>query len=315
MNKDPKYKVMPHEPVYKNASLTEYERNNVEGLNSGVGVILWIAIVAFLGFSAEGGFTIATIVSSVALASVALAIIVLLMKTYKVSELQRQKTKEANQSENRRVIDEAESLTSSLTRNYNSSKEHVDDLPQHLIQASKYLIKAESEYESNAFAPFWDAVEDAAQCLAVFNDKAKELSENADQYYRKLDDRKHTFPVFPVQLRTIPDASEEVKELRRIVRMGQTNYQFANIWEHRRTREVLIAGFRTLGEVVNNLGATIEGSIYDLRRSVSSDLAKVVEEQITTRETLDKRLLEQNRVLDNIQHHRKPAITDHPSKY
>jgi len=92
MSEDPKYRVLPHEPVYKNAPLTEYERNNVEGLNSGVGVILWIAIVAFLGFSAGDGFTIATIVASVALASVALAIINLLMKTYKVSELQRKRT-------------------------------------------------------------------------------------------------------------------------------------------------------------------------------------------------------------------------------
>lgn len=97
--------------------------------------------------------------------------------------------------------------------------------------------------------------------------------------------------------------------------MGQTNFQFANIWEHRRTREVLIAGFRTLGEAINNLGATIEYSVSDLQRSISSDIANLVEEGIRTREAFDKRMVEQNRMLDNIQHHRKPEITDRPSRY
>jgi hypothetical protein len=106
-----------------------------------------------------------------------------------------------------------------------------------------------------------------------------------------------------------------VNELRRIVRMGQTNFQFANIWEHRRTREVLIAGFRTLGEAINNLGTTIEYSISYLQQSVSTDMAKLIQEEIRSREALDKRLLEQNRMLDNLQHHREPGMTDSPSKY
>lgn len=88
--------------------------------------------------------------------------------------------------------------------------------------------------------------------------------------------------------------------------MGQTNFEFANIWEHRRTREVLIAGFRTLGEAVNNLATTLENSTYTLQETLTSDLAKVVGEDIQTRDSLEKRMVEQNRMLDNLQHHRKP---------
>ncbi|MCA1640204.1 MAG: hypothetical protein LC768_18090 [Acidobacteria bacterium] len=64
-------------------------------------------------------------------------------------------------------------------------------------------------------------------------------------------------------------------------------------------------------------------------------MAQVVEEQIRTREAvdrtpeaidktrqsfdekgskIDKRLLDQNRMLDNIQHHREPKLKDIPSK-
>jgi hypothetical protein len=97
--------------------------------------------------------------------------------------------------------------------------------------------------------------------------------------------------------------------------MGQTTFQFANIWEHRRTREVMIAGFRTLGDAVNNLGPAVEGSLSGLQQSVSSDVARLVQEEIKTRDSLDSRMMEQNRMLDNIQHHRKPGITDRPSRY
>lgn len=151
--------------------------------------------------------------------------------------------------------------------------------------------------------------------MGDYNYKANQIAGNAKAYYQQLNGVQHTFPVFPVKLQSIPDASFIISELRRIIRLGQTNFQFANIWEHRRTREVLIAGFRTLGEAVNNLGSTIEHSISNLQQSVSSDMAKMVEEEIRTRESLDKRMMEQNRMLDNLQHHRKPDITDTPSRY
>lgn len=214
-----------------------------------------------------------------------------------------------------RVISEAGSLTSSLLQTYESSTNLANELRQHLSHVSLLLQQADNEYRDNAFAPFWDAVENAALHLAAFNDKANRLSGNAKEYYNKLNGRKHTFPSFPVQITTIPDASPMTKEFRRVVRMGQTNHDFADIYEHRRTREVLIAGFRTLGEAVNNLGSTLEASIYSFQQCVSSDLAKALEQEIRTRETLDKRMAEQNRMLDNLQHHRKPETNDKPSAY
>jgi hypothetical protein len=55
-----------------------------------------------------------------------------------------------------------------------------------------------------------------------------------------------------------------------------------------------------------NLLRDVRGLKYDLQQSVSSELAKVVEEEIKTRELLNKRMTEQSGMLDNIQHRRKP---------
>lgn len=322
MSENLKYRVLPHEtkpkpiPDLDAVSLTDSERKDANGLSRGSGCVLWGLIGIGIGVLSSSALV------AVVIASIVVALIAIGMKSSSVSELERKKAEQAkrsieyaNQSETKRVENEAASLTSGLARQYESSTKLATELPHNLSQASRWLQQAEIEYKDSAFSPFWDAVENAAKNLAAFNSKANQLSQNAVAYYKQLNGRKHTFPTFPVSMRTVPDPSHELNQLRRVVRMGQTNFQFANIWEHRRTREVLIAGFRTLGEAVNNLGATIEYSVSDLQQSVSSGVAKLVEEEIKTREALDSRLLEQNRMLDNIQTHRKPDITDHPSRY
>ena len=343
MSDELKYRVLPKQTNPKSifdsifhvdtVPLTDSERENVKGLSGGEMFVLWIVIsvvIAYVIFSvvdrvsnltslpfmAVGGLVVAPMVASI----IAVFLIGIAIKSSKIPDLERQKAEQArrsaeqarrsieyaNQSEINRAEAEATSLTSGLTRTYSSSTNLATELPQHLNQASGWLRQAETEFKDSAFSPFWDAVENSAQQLAAFNDKSKYLSQHAAEYYSKLDGRNHTFPAFPVKTDTIPNPTPVVNEMRRIVRMGQTNFQFANIWEHRRTREVLIAGFRTLGEAVNNLGGTIEYSISNLQQSISSDVANLVQEQIKTRDTLDKRMVEQNRMLDNIQHHRKP---------
>ncbi|MEK6302558.1 MAG: hypothetical protein AABO41_17745 [Acidobacteriota bacterium] len=303
-------------PDNERVPLTKSEDKSVKGLGGGPGCVLWGVICVVVGALSQSPLL------GIVVASLAVAVIAVGIKNSRSADLEREKAQQArksveyaNQSAAQRVVSEAASLTSRLATTYELSTSLATELPKYLTHAASFLRNAEAEYQDNAFGPFWDAVENAAKNLAAFNDKVNKLSGNAAEYYRMLDGRKHTFPAFPANIRTLPDPSAVLNDLRRIVRMGQTNFQFANIWEHRRTRDVLIAGFRTLGDAVNNLGATIEYSVSSLQDSVSSGLAKVVEEEIRTRDALDKRLMEQNRMLDNIQSHREPDTTDRPSRY
>jgi len=322
MSGDLNYRVLPNEakkkpiPNTDRIPLTDSEDKSVKNLDGCLGVILGVGIAIFVG-AASRNLLLALVIAGAIVALIAIGV-----RQSSISDLERKKADDAkkgvaylNDNELRRVEGEAASMTSSLLRTYQTSQGLLTELPQHLSRASSLLQEAQREFNDSAFSPFWDAVENAARQLAAFDDKTKQLTQHATAYYRSLEGRKHTFPSFPLKKRAMPDATSVLNELRRVVRMGQTNFQFANIWEHRRTREVLIAGFRTLGEAVNNLGATIEYSISDLQHSVSSDVAKLVEQEIKTRETLDGRMADQNRMLDNIQSHRKPSVTDHPSRY
>lgn len=317
MNTKVEYRVLPAEPKHEQVSLTLEQKKSTKGLGGDKGCLLWAGIflacyfgIGYMAVAVAGGgedvLFFAAFAVGVIIASVAVIIVARRVKRKKIDEWELEINERARQAVANRIASEATSLTSTVANSFQSSKVLATELTEHLDEASAWLQDAETEYDANAYGPFWDAVENAALHLSEFNNKAKQLAGNADNYYENLNGRKHNFPPFPIQPNRIPDAAAIITEMRRIVRMGQTNFQFANIWEHRQTREVLIAGFHTLGEAVSNLGSVIDNSIYGLQQSVSSDVAKLVEEQIRTRDRLDDRLIEQNRMLDNIQHHRKP---------
>ncbi len=329
MSNNLSYRVFPKESSYKTVTLTERERGDIEGLDSGqsraLGILVFF-VIAIIGYSIFG-FLIGAVLA-VAGSVIAVTLVSSTIKSGKASDMERQKTNEANHNEEHRVKNDAQYLTHSLISTYDSSKILANEIPNCLNEAASWLRTAEAEYKANAFAPFWDAVEQAAIWLGDYNYKANQLANNANEYYQTLNGVQHTFPIFPAKFKNIPDASFVISELYRITRLGQTNFHFANIWEHRRTRKEIVAGFRTLNDAINDLGDTIEGSISKLQNSIFSDLAKVIKEQIRTRESvdktresidktgasIDKRLVEQNRMLDNIQHEREPKIKDIPSK-
>jgi hypothetical protein len=233
-----------------------------------------------------------------------------LLDKVRISAIENRISTELNNKETIRANEEAKSLTSKVTHAYESSIKLAAELSEDIKEASLWLEDAEGEYKENAFSSFWDSIEDAARHLADYNNKLSRISTNAQVYYEKLKGRKHNFPTFPITNSTIPDASSVISEFHRVVRLGQTNFQFANIWEHRRTRKAMIAGFHSLAEAVNGISYKIEESISDLQGSISSDVAIAVEEEIKTREAItdtgrniDKRFSEQNRLLDNQHHH------------
>lgn len=343
MSSNSDYRVLPKEPKYIEfvtvVDVTDQEKNSVQGLSDGtIGLLVLAAIVSVIGStiiayflayaSVSPGrivhfddFVITGFLIGVVLAAILIASTYLVVKRRNLAKLGPMKLEKTNQSikaankiEEQRVSNEAQSLSSDLAQVYTTSTKLAIELRHHLDEVAQLLKNAELEYQSNAYGPFWDAIETSAKHLSVFNEKTGRLSRYADKYYVTLTGRRHTFPIFPVKKQNIPDASAVVKEFRRIIRLGQTNFEFANIWEHRRTRDVLIAGFRTLGEAVNNLAVVIETSIYTLQESISSEVAKVVEEEIKTRESIQNRMAEQSRMLDNLQHHRKPTISDQPTK-
>lgn len=160
-------------------------------------------------------------------------------------------------------------------------------LPDLLKKASVSLERAKIEFSSNAFSPYWDCIEQATRHLATFNNNIKQIRNYADQYYEILHDKKHNFPSFFSECGIFPDSVPIINELNVVVRSGLTNFQFATIWEHRKTQNILVHGFGTLGEAISNMATSIGLSISQLHDAISSNTVQMIDQQIMSRESFD----------------------------
>lgn len=190
-------------------------------------------------------------------------------------------------SEQQRVQSEAEYLTRTLATIHDSAPNHVQSLGRYIQLAETDLDTAEHDFRDSAFAPFWDSIERAVNNLSSLDQTTRQLTGHAQQYYTLLRDRDHTFPQFPVVLTALPDPTHTTIRMQAIVRKAQCNFQFATIYEQRKTNNILKHGFMSLSSAISDLGSTICGSIDDLRDSMSSGLATLSEQQIATRESIE----------------------------
>jgi hypothetical protein len=82
----------------------------------------------------------------------------------------------------------------------------------------------------------------------------------------------HNFPTFPYSMDPVPTSVKAYDDLKRIVHDAQKDFEFAAIWEHRHTRQVLIGGFGPLGQAIGNLQGRINSSVHSLKESLSPKL-------------------------------------------
>jgi len=302
------------------AELDKYELDRIKGPNgcalTVVGIIGSIVALMVWGDSHRdfpqtnpGAFAVAP-----GLVALLLIVFALVTKAIKVSDArsakadrQRKAIEASNlagqrDAENRvkRAEEEARNLTKELKDLHSKAISVRSEAEDWLDQTSTTLRTADREFNDNAFGPFWDAVQQAAGHLAAFNESCKTEKRLAETYYGKLKGRTHSFPDFPVTGETLPDPSSVVQEMRRVVRMGQTNFQFANIWEHRGTRQVLMSGFHTLSEALSNMGSAIDRSIADLDRSIGSVAHDQLTEQRKSRRAIEDHVEQSRSDMDDV---------------
>ena len=181
--------------------------------------------------------------------------------------------------EHKSIEEESRNLSRQLNNTIVAANQRSSELPINLKDTSEHLKRSRQEFVDRAFGPFWDEVEKAIMSLGKFTTGVRDLTESCNSYAKALKNRKHNFPNAIIEIDKIPDHKPSLVELQKVIRMGQTDFEFATIWEHRRTRKVLISGFRTLEDAIGNIGNYVETSYTDLQKSVSHGVSSIVEEQ------------------------------------
>jgi hypothetical protein len=202
--------------------------------------------------------------------------------------------------------------------------------PLHLQSAEGDLDQAEADFSEGVFAPFWDSVERAATFLGHFDECVRQIHDGASHYeglMKVYDTYPPRFPLSSEAIARLSTASGTAERMRHIVRTAQKNYQFATIFEQRKTTQVLIAGFTSLGQALdemtqriatslNNLATSVDNMGSSLNDSVRAVDARLGEMQAATAHHRDAEMVSEKArtvreeasiaMLDNIQRHRKP---------
>lgn len=190
-------------------------------------------------------------------------------------------------------LNRANGIAVAATREANAILEtcerELSNIANRLREAETWINQATYEYSERALAPFWEAVERAAERLALCSASAERLKVKSERYYELLSEKRHDFPLDPIE-DPVPDPGATLAAFRAIVRKGQTDPQFAMIWELRATREAIIAGFSSFGEAVNNVSFSLSSALADLSASVSQEQREG-----------NELLRQQDRKLDDIQ--------------
>lgn len=166
------------------------------------------------------------------------------------------------------AVKEAISKADRVRQQYQAAFRDLESIKAALRSVDACIVRAEQEYRQNAFSPFWDEIENAVQTLSKYGDEVKALGQSASYYALTLQGETHDFPPYPISESMIPDAMVTAEDLRRVIRLGHTNYEFASIWEQRKNREVMIAGFNCVADAVNG----IEGLVLEAVRSCEGNI-------------------------------------------
>lgn len=187
---------------------------------------------------------------------------------------------ERAQIQQQQHIQHQKSLSIALSGHIKESAQAAASLSQLAGNADSWVEVAEREFAQRAFASFWDAIAAAASNLAEFNSRTHKIIAHAHQHRREASEFEGTPQPFHIGMDTLPDASRVAARMQRIVRKAQTDFEFAVIFEQRRTNELLFIGFNGLTDAVNGLGDRLQSSLDQLSEVVSisvSDLSAAQE--------------------------------------
>jgi hypothetical protein len=219
------------------------------------------------------------------------------------------KRHEAREATRRQHEAEQGSMHSQLVTLTSTSLTTFEAMPTQLLSAEGALDRAETDFADGAFAPFWDSVENAATCIGRFDDGIRTITLSAKQHLevtKTYEARPPQFPISSSSVRGMVVANTTTDRMRAIVRKAQCNFQFATIYEQRKTNKLLVAGFQNLAQVIDGLGDRITSSIDGLGNQISEMSSSLSHSLSELNDQSSERHKDALEILDNIQRRRVP---------
>lgn len=228
------------------------------------------------------------------------------VKNAEEARLGEQARRRQEESEKQAGLERQRQIRATLAARISRAENASQLLPQLIADAEERLEIAKEEFNDRAFAPFWNEIEKAANSLAKADECSRLLSSEFMHFHMEAQQLTSDAPVFTVSSRLLPEPTQATDQLKSLVRTAQKDFQFATIFEQRKTNKLLVSGFSNLADALNSIGDRLEGSIstlMDLLDSSHSELNEKMEGYFDSQRQLEEQKLQ---MLDNIQRRRRP---------
>lgn len=173
------------------------------------------------------------------------------------------------------------------------------------------------DFAEGAFEPFRDSIEQAAASLARYDVCIRSIKDTSSDYTALVKGPyEGTPPQFPIAYQSVGRLSVGTTTAQRmevIVRKAQRDFQFASIYNQRKTNQILVKGFTNLAQALEGVELQMSASIDDLAGSVNESMRAIQSRVGQTTEVIAKEASETAarqrkalEMLNNIQHGRRP---------
>jgi len=275
--------------------------------------IIWIVVIVTVIITALAFWPVTIGIGIVWLA------IYIIRKEMKANKMQREEEERLQRKHNHEQAQHREALLNFC----DASLSLFEAMPRHLMTTEELLDQADVDFQERAFAPFWDSVQQAATQLGRYDESVRKITENAELHQTVTQKFEGKAPLFPISSRSVDGiqaAKPSNERLSSFVRKAQRDFEFATIFEQRKTNQLLIAGFTNLAQALDGMGQRIASSIDDLSDQVLSisssidSMGNVMTEKlegiqttiIAHSESMATRHDRALEMLDNIQRRRRP---------
>lgn len=245
------------------------------------GLALWI-VVGLITWDSKTGEAVADWAALFVPAGIVIGIMVPIHEAIHEENARRQAAKAEEEARRQRHREEQHVYRNQMIALGEQSLVLFESMPNQLRSAEGYLDQAEAEFADGAFAPFWDCIENAAQLLGRFDEGVRQIKDNSDRYsglIRKYEAVPPRYPLAHESVTKLTVAGTSAERMQGIVRKAQRDFQFATIYEQRKTNQILVAGFTNLAQALKDMTWQLTASIDDLAQSVDG-MASTLDESL-----------------------------------
>jgi hypothetical protein len=167
-------------------------------------------------------------------------------------------------------------LRNKLSELLNKSRYLVKNvIPSLLNKIQNCLNDSEKDFTENAYYPFWNNIENATKDFLSLAELISMLEENGKVYTNIINNFRDNIPksypnIFPYGKET-KSPQDLLKNYNSLIRKAHTNVNFANIYGHFRTQKILLKGFSTLAEAIENMTHEMNSAFDSLNNSINQN--------------------------------------------